>query len=1071
MECQRYKPFYMSDEGLTLRPGQSAKFTFDAGQDIDGRRARLFATGETALFYLWKDEPDYPRQYRKIEDALDTDHADKAQYCLDLSNPTGVDYVKRVYKKVLWPPMLSYLPMHDVPESWTAGIMARAEGLEFERAGYLRLSVEVYHAHAGVSRHSVEAPPDEVFTIEFPGGDYAWTRLETSVRIPRDAAHVGVVIEGAGYTGSVYLERPFLKAQGFNLLPDFTTSTSDAQKFDWTGCNLSRKEWPEFHITLNGRDVFDGEVFERSHRCSEWEVRLPKGLLRPCDNELEITLTSCYRDPLPYTLHELALLTEADGVFELVACPQSACAGGVAALLVRTETPGAEVRMTESNGLSLAAPARFEQPGLHVIQLSCPAPMLNAGITLQCGDERLDVVVPRIVKRADDGIITGTGDMIYVHQDPDSIAEYLSWYLSQYIGNMLTIRPTYRWSGSRVLDEASWRMTARLLDGMGVKYAHMLDGRELPGIDANPSLDMLAGPSFLGRQNHERDGSQFYWGTRHSGGSLTEEQYADLAQRIYCAHPDTTSGEYHPGNYIYHGDDMFQFRRPDVPRDMGAAHDFSVGMLRAMRLGAPRHTGPSVMFKYLYEAGYDFLGAETMYGSMEPLMAFLRGATYGCGKRELSVHHAVQWSTSPHDTPERFRRYRLALYVSYMQGATQINTEEGLWHMEEYYAHHHRFSDACLGHKRQQVDFYRYVSTHSRTGSFYTPLALLHGRLDGWHAFGPNHPWGLPDVMDCDAEKSWDLLKLFYPLSQPGRALYIHGCPNEPVGYHSGTPRGNVDAVPVEAGLEAFKRYRALAFMGYNCAQADDLDKLLEYVESGGILVLGWAHLNAATGRDNIENYRHVYPRHALVDRLGGMPEFAQDSANGAPLMVNRCLGQDAMVLARTDGGSPLMVEYRWGQGRVLLLNAREYPANIAVRATYEAALASVCDALWESEPGAVICSDDVETAVYAQPDGTRHYYVLAVDWYREPEKMRRATLRLQSASYPVELPFGVMLKLVADGSRAAWCLSEDGEVLRLDAHGAVVQGTGRLRFALAADGEVKFVDVDFDEPVKSLGF
>ena len=70
-----------------------------------------------------------------------------------------------------------------------------------------------------------------------------------------------------------------------------------------------------------------------------------------------------------------------------------------------------------------------------------------------------------------------------------------------------------------------------------------------------------------------------------------------------------------------------------------------------------------------------------------------------------------------------------------------------------------------------------------------------------------------------------------------------------------------------------------------------------------------------------------------------------------------------------------------------------------------------------------------------------------------------------------MELPFGVMLKLVADGSRAAWCLSEDGEVLRLDAHGAVVQGTGRLRFALAADGEVKFVDVDFDEPVKSLGF
>lgn len=78
MEFQHYQPFYRSDEGITLRPGRSAEFHFEAGEDIDEKRARLFVTGETALFYFWKDEPDYPRQYRKIEDALDSDHADKA---------------------------------------------------------------------------------------------------------------------------------------------------------------------------------------------------------------------------------------------------------------------------------------------------------------------------------------------------------------------------------------------------------------------------------------------------------------------------------------------------------------------------------------------------------------------------------------------------------------------------------------------------------------------------------------------------------------------------------------------------------------------------------------------------------------------------------------------------------------------------------------------------------------------------------------------------------------------------------------------------------------------------------
>lgn len=1071
MEFQRYQPFYASEEGVTLRPGQSAAFTFEAGEDIGERCARLLVTGETALFYLWKDEPDYPKQYRKVEDALDSAHADKAQYCLNLTNGPGVNYVKRVYKKVLWPPVLSYLPMHDVPERWTAGIMARAEGLKFESGGYLRMVVEVYHAHPGVSRHSVENPPDETVVIDIPGGDYAWTRLEKPVHIPEDAAHVGVLIEGAGYVGQVYLERPFLTGQGYNLLPDFAPSTPDGEKFDWTGCNLSRKEWPEFRVELNGKVVFEGEVFERCHRCSEWEIRLPSGLLKPRENALNITLTSQYRDPLPYTLRELSLLTEQEGDLVLIACPGSAPANGVAALLIKTRKPGAEVRLVSADGLTLEAPARFERPGLHVLRLRCPGPMLNAGFTLQCGEQRVNGQIGRVVERAEDGVVTGTGDMIYVNQNPEDFAEYLSWYLSQNLGNMLTMRPTYRWSGSRVVDGESWRMAARLLNGMGVKYAHMLDGRELPGQDANPTLEMLESPSFLGRQTHERDGAQFYWGTRHSGGSLTEEQYADLAQRIYREHPDTTSSEYHSGNYLYHGEDLVLYKRLDIPRDMAAAHDFSVGMLRDMRRGAPRHTGPSVMFKYFYQAGYDFLGAETMYGSMEPIMAFLRGASLSYGKREMGVHHAVQWSSSPHDTPERFRRYRLALYVSYMQGATQINTEEGLWHMEEYYEHFHRFSQACLGHKQQQADFYRYLSTHSRTGRFYTPMALLHGRLDGWHAFGANHPWGLAGVSDCDAEKSWDLLKVFYPLSKPGKALYIHGCPNEAVGYHSGTPRGNVDVVPVEADGDVLKNYRALAFMGYNRAQAEDLDKLTDYVEQGGTLILGWAHLNTQTERTAIENYDHAYPAHPFVKRLGGFPDFVADSVSGAPLMVARNLGEGAQILSSTDQGRPLMVEYRWGRGKVLLLNAREYPANEAVRPAYEAALASVSESLWAAEPSAMISGDDVETAAYEQGDGTRHYYVLAVDWFRAPEPLRHASLRLGQNRYPVELPFGVMLKIVTDGKRAAWCLSEEGEVLRLEPEGAVVQGAGLQTFCLAQNGELRTVEANFDEPIKVLNF
>lgn len=40
-----------------------------------------------------------------------------------------------------------------------------------------------------------------------------------------------------------------------------------------------------------------------------------------------------------------------------------------------------------------------------------------------------------------------------------------------------------------------------------------------------------------------------------------------------------------------------------------------------------RHTGPSTLFRYLYQAGYDWLGAEQMYGPEEIILSSLRGAS------------------------------------------------------------------------------------------------------------------------------------------------------------------------------------------------------------------------------------------------------------------------------------------------------------------------------------------------------------------------------------------------------------------------------------------------------------
>ena len=132
--------------------------------------------------------------------------------------------------------MLSYLGMSPVPDDWCFGIWARADKLKFAEGGYLRMKVEVYYKKDGVNRHSVALPPDEVHTIDLSEGTWDWCELKQDLYLKHDSiAHVGVWVEGANYSGSVYVERAFLTASsGENPLPDFDVPVADKELFDWT---------------------------------------------------------------------------------------------------------------------------------------------------------------------------------------------------------------------------------------------------------------------------------------------------------------------------------------------------------------------------------------------------------------------------------------------------------------------------------------------------------------------------------------------------------------------------------------------------------------------------------------------------------------------------------------------------------------------------------------------------------------------------------------------------------------------------------------------------------------------
>lgn len=1069
MSFETFLSLYQDEQGTTLRPqGAGAAFSFHATA-AEGKTYRLFTVGETEQYYMWKDEPDGPFQYRTITDALDTTHAIRDRYCLNFSSAQEEAYCKRAYKKILWPPVLSYLAMHDVPTSWQLGITVSGKNVAVAEDGFLQLRLDIRLRKEGVSRHSVNGPAEKSIVIPFPSGTYTGQRLCQTVEIPANTAHVGVFVEGKGYRGSVYVEQPTLFADEQNLLSPFGEPVSDKEKFDWTGQFLSCKEWPVFRVRLNGKTVYNGPVFERSHRHAEWEIALPAHLLQG-ENTIRYELLSRYHDPLPYTIYEIGLIEQPGDALSLLSVSHAAPVGGQARILVRTAQKNTRVTLTPLDpALGGGGTFLLKEKGLHGLCLSCLAPAAHATFRLCTSTTCCEGEVERIVERGEDQVITGSGDMIYICQKQEDMEEYLSWYLSNHVGNLITIRPAYRWSGTRTLDRPLWSWFARLMNELGMKYVLMVDGREVPGLAAQPGMEELAGEGFLGRQDHEYDGMEFYW-PQHKIQSPTDEQAHDLMHFAVSEDPQHTSGRHSDSSYICKGETLYCYSDRDRPRDNAACREIVTSHLRSIQSPhATRHTGPACVFKYLYEGGYTWLGAETMYSTMEPLLGFLRGFAKEQGMQQWGVHHAVQWSSTPHGTPEHVRRFRLALYASYLLGATDINTEEGFWHMEEYYEHHHRFGTVCQAHLGAQQDFYRYVTTHTRSGSLHTPYAFLHGRDDGINFFCPDKTWGIlaPQTV---AEDSWQLVKAIYPQSVPGQAVYRHGCPTDrPVGYHTATPYGQADMLPVEGKEKTLSAYRTLIFLGYNHMTAEDAEKLRHCVESGSQLLMTRAHLSCTTSIEDVRCGNLTFAPCALA-MTEGEPVFAPATYGGKPLSVCTNATTPDEVLLRTDEGLPLLCRYHMGAGDLLLFNTKEYPACDGLRTAYTEVMRSCIQNAIDEEPVWGQTGDDTEFAVYRQEDGSTHVYFLAVDWYRDPVPCRHAQLRIGQVCYDVAMPFGVLVKCVTDGQRAAWATSEEGEVLTLTEAGIRVQGSGQVTFCVAENGTIRQELVDFSaSPIQTL--
>ena len=167
-------------------------------------------------------------------------------------------------------------------------------------------------------------------------------------------------------------------------------------------------------------------------------------------------------------------------------------------------------------------------------------------------------------------------------------------------------------------------------------------------------------------------------------------------------------------------------------------------------------------------------------------------------------------------------------------------------------------------------------------------------------------------------------------------------------------------------------------------------------------------------------------------------------------------------ILEADQDGRPLVVEKKCGKGSIVFFNTLCYPAHPAICRRYTQEFESRCDRLNAEESVFPVVADDVQAVVYDLEDGAKVVYFLAVDWWNDPQRERRAQLRINGTLYSLSLPFGVLKKVLVQDEKAVVCQQETADVLRFTQDGFVAQGVGVEEFLVLEKGSVRSVYADF---------
>ncbi len=909
--------------------------------------------------YKERGETYFRRWEYHMDDFLDSVHVKNDKYAL-LFRGENDNFPRTVSRRI------SGTVMGPGEIEVTAWV--KRDGFEVRKPEDFGITMELFFEKQGRSENDIYDIPDSCLFIPVPSGDGGFKRIKQRVVIPENIAAMVVTVGGERFSGDCVMEAPQMSRRGKLIadIPFGPFSERDSEFNYWTGVNMVSRNWPEWKLDIDGMEVFRGKIFDRASNVADFYIPLPDEVR----NGSRLTL-KFLKEPgaafFPYELKAVEMIEQPAGILEVISPVKYVFEGKPFGILVETQTP-LKLTFETSPGIQpLCSDTLLKDSGLHVLQFVALEAGTREFISIKYGRETKTVPIPQVLVKESDDVFISDGDDIYIDLEEPFYSHYFKWYIGQRIGNFFQFRPSYQWSGLRKPDSLVLNKYLNLLQDLSIPYAWQVEGRTLAGKHLNPSMEALASPLFHGKQAHENDGGYYYW--RHF---KYEGQYSDMAARsrpyggIFAKHRPIFTEK---GGFIHYD--------PNKLQNMKEGAEYFVENIAYSKGESTRHTGPSTLFRYFYQAGYNWLGAEQMYGPEETIMSALRGASRAYQKPFYGSLHAMQWGSGPYTDPKHAHRFYLSLATAYIHGSSHINTEDGLW-IDEYA--NDRFSEAGKAHIKVQHQMLDFIETHQRRGRQVVDIAVLQGRNCGWKSFvrGPLWSQNGDKWAFNKATESFDLLNVYYPQN------IMNAC--GPEGWFTSTPFGAVDILPIEASSEILSTYKTIIFLGWNTFNASDFKRLTDFVSNGGTLILSGAHLNEELAPD--------LP-----------PRFPQDDE-----AIKNLLGKDYREWHKPG-------EITRGSGKIIYFPTQAYPAEDSLRDLYEETMKAegTKSSFVQRDKGWIIPDENVSFTAW-DDDQRRTLYLLNVDW-NSHEANAKATFWLGNSSFDISpRPHQIEVITVRDG-------------------------------------------------------